>query len=59
MPKFILRKGKLKEFNICIDCWKDQHGKKNNTTGALFDVIGGISTDQPSKKPTTNTKLPN
>ena len=59
MPKFILRKGKLKEFNICIDCWKDQHGKKNNTTGALFDVIGGTSIDQPTKKPTTNTKLPN
>ena len=59
MPKFILRKGKLKEFNICIDCWKDQHGKKNNTTGALFDIIGGISTDQPTKKPTTNAKLPN
>ena len=36
MPKFMLRKGKLKEFNICIGCWKNQHGKKNNTTGALM-----------------------
>ena len=53
MPKFKLRKGKVKEFSHCIDCWNAQRSNAGNTIRAIFDVIGGISHnyDTPSSAP--------
>ena len=53
MPKFKLRKGKIKEFSHCIDCWNAQCSNAGNTIRAIFDVIGGISHnyDTPSSVP--------
>ena len=48
MSKFKMRKGKLREYDHCIQCWRKSHpiqvspSSPDNTTGALFDVIGGI-----------------
>ena len=49
MSKLKLRKGKIKEFIHCIQCWRKSHltqqpsPSSSNTTGALFDVLGGIN----------------
>ena len=43
IQKFKIRRGKLKEFTECIECWKSRN--QDNTTGALFDTLGSISTD--------------
>jgi len=48
--KFKLRRGKIREFTHCINCWKKIHvsSKVNpnsnaNNTGAIFDVLGAIN----------------
>ena len=64
MLKFKLRKGMIKEFSHCIDCWKAQHSNGGNTNRTIFHVIGGIlrnnntPSSAPLQKGTTSLKKP-
>ena len=46
MQRFKVLRGRVKEFSLCIDCWKAKNPKPTSSdeTGGLFDVISTVST---------------
>ena len=50
----------LKEFNLCVDCWKKDNVPQTDkeTAGALFDTIGTIRTSTNNSNPPPASKLP-
>ena len=68
IQRFKLRKARgqtnmLKEFELCIDCWKQEimkapkheHKKKADATGALFDVLGAVNAVKSATTTTNST----
>ena len=50
IQKFKMRYGKLREFDLCIECWRDKNSNKNqDNNSALFDVVSGVSTSTSNK----------
>jgi len=58
IQKFKIRYGKLREFDLCIECWRSKNtNKSKDSNSALFDVVSALSTS-PNKtsKPPKATK---
>ena len=56
IQKFKMRYGKLKEFDLCIECWRAKNSNKNkDNNSALFDVVGGLSTNRSEKSNPSKT----
>ena len=57
IQKFKMRYGKLRQFDLCIECWRAKDSNKNkDNNSALFDVVCGVSTS-PSNKPSNLPKV--
>lgn len=58
IQKFKLRYGKLREFHLCVECWRKRDNSKKDNNSALFDVVSSLSNGKESQLPTKHHTTP-